>query len=55
VNQPLTEWLRLMLDEIARKRVDSEQAAAERRTRAAEASQSSRTPQPGREPAPASQ
>lgn len=40
MTEPLTEWLRLMLDEIARKRLDSERAAAERRTRGEEAERS---------------
>jgi len=43
VTEPITEWLRVMLDEIARKRQDAERAAAEARARAEEA----RTP--GRE------
>jgi hypothetical protein len=45
VTDPLTEWLRVMLDEIARKRQDAERAAAEARTRTEEA----RTPSRGRE------
>jgi hypothetical protein len=36
VSEPLSEWLRVMLDEIARKRRDAELAAAERRARAEE-------------------
>lgn len=32
----LSEWLKIMLDEIARKRAAAEQAAAEERRRAAE-------------------
>jgi hypothetical protein len=40
----LTEWLQLMLAEIARKREDLEQARAEEARRAAEAPASSPTP-----------
>jgi hypothetical protein len=36
VSEPLSEWLRVMLDEIASKRQDAERAAAERRARAEE-------------------
>jgi hypothetical protein len=42
VTEPLSEWLRVMLDEIARKRQDAERAAAEARARTEEA----RTPPP---------
>jgi hypothetical protein len=37
VDQPWSEWLRVMLDEIARKRQDAERAADEARARAVEA------------------
>jgi hypothetical protein len=37
VNEPLSEWLRVMLDEIARKREETEQARAEMDARAVEA------------------
>jgi hypothetical protein len=37
VAEPLSEWLRVMLDEIARKRQEAERAAAEARARAEEA------------------
>jgi hypothetical protein len=38
VSEPLSEWLRVMLDEITCKRLDAERAGAEARTRASEAS-----------------
>jgi hypothetical protein len=37
VSETLTDWLRLMLEEVARKRLESERAAAERRVRDEEA------------------
>ncbi|HZF15534.1 MAG TPA: hypothetical protein VE046_06295 [Steroidobacteraceae bacterium] len=36
MTEPLSEWLRVMLDEIARKRADAERAGTEARARAAE-------------------
>ena len=44
MTEVLTEWLRLMLDEVARKRLESERAEAERNRRTDEAA--------GREPVP---
>jgi hypothetical protein len=46
----LSEWLQLMLAEIARKRDDLELAAAEEARRAAEARQSNSAPAPAKEP-----
>ncbi len=44
----LTEWLQLMLAEIARKREDVEQARAEEARRAAEVTPSAQAPAPVR-------
>jgi hypothetical protein len=53
VSEPLSEWLRVMLDEIARKRLDSEQARAEARVRSEEGPPADRERQRGADRTPA--
>jgi len=53
VSETLSEWLRVMLGEIARKREDAEQARAEARARAEEAPPADRSGQRGADRTPA--
>jgi hypothetical protein len=53
VSEPLSEWLRVMLDEIARKRLDAEQARAEARVRVEEGPPADRERQGGADRTPA--
>jgi hypothetical protein len=53
VSEPLSEWLRVMLGEIARKREDAEQARTEARARAVEAPPADRPRQRGTDRTPA--
>lgn len=50
----LSEWLQLMIDEVARKRLDAERAAAEQRARAADAKSAAAAARPGIAPTPRS-
>jgi hypothetical protein len=52
--KPLSEWLQLMIDEVARKRLDAERAAAEQRARAEDARSAATAARPGIAPTPRS-
>jgi hypothetical protein len=51
---PLSEWLQLMIDEVARKRLDAERAVAEQRARAEDARSTAAATRPGIAPTPRS-